>query len=687
MRYSGAATRAATYALFASAATLTNVATQAGVSAVWPWRYADLFGLAGGTLTGLGLKYLLDKQWIFRFHTAGIREYTRRFLRYAATGVVTTAIFWGTELTFLAAFHSQTAKYVGAFLGLGIGYTVKYFLDARFVFTHDPPSARKPRDPTALLVSAAAFGLYWFTSARAPGWVDATLILNGAERMQLGTWVNTHNLFNVLGHYWLLATFFLDPHRSLTLLCTIFGSLTVLFLYLTAVTITRNRIASVFTSIAIVLSHSLWWHSATIEVYTLNTLLIAAILYLIFRYAHEGRRRGLYIAFFLGGLGVSNHVLMGLYVPAFALLSVLLIRERRILGRHLVLLLLAAVAGGSLYLVIFIQDLVAEGHLGGVVKSAMGGGFLQKMFPSGMSPGERLFWAGNYLFLLIWNFPSAAIVFAVAAIPRLPRKIADPAVTGFFFAGLIAQVIWSANYLIWDMYAFALPVYIMLSVPLAVGIDSFVRTGSKQRVRLNPRQFIALITFALPLLVYPTFAHWPGREHIVDTYISLYPEAKRLGGYWDPAEYVFNPVKRNYTAVERFANGWMARIPPGAHYWDDESKAAYPLQFYYQSIRRERTDVTIHAVFGIMMTETQAQYHAREIQRHLSRGDPVFISSLAEPEREILNQLYHLENPEMPLVQIRALGEEELVATFPNISIRDFPLGVNGMPDIFRLVQ
>lgn len=96
--------------------------------------------------------------------------------------------------------------------------------------------------PAAVFFSAA--GLYFFTSARSPGWVDATLILNFTMKLDLGSWVNTHNLFNLLGHLWLLATPFADPHRSLTLLCALLGSLTVLLLYLTAEEATENRTAA-----------------------------------------------------------------------------------------------------------------------------------------------------------------------------------------------------------------------------------------------------------------------------------------------------------------------------------------------------------------------------------------------------------------------------------------------------------
>ncbi len=48
-------------------------------------------------------------------------------------GVATTAVFWGTELAFVALFGEAWAL-AGGGLGLAFGYLAKYRLDRRFVF-------------------------------------------------------------------------------------------------------------------------------------------------------------------------------------------------------------------------------------------------------------------------------------------------------------------------------------------------------------------------------------------------------------------------------------------------------------------------------------------------------------------------------------------------------------------------
>lgn len=87
-----------------------------------------------GTLSGLILKYILDKKYIFYHKPKNKKDDSKKFLLYSLMGVFTTFIFWGFEIGFNILFESKIAKYIGAIIGLSIGYVVKYFLDKKFVF-------------------------------------------------------------------------------------------------------------------------------------------------------------------------------------------------------------------------------------------------------------------------------------------------------------------------------------------------------------------------------------------------------------------------------------------------------------------------------------------------------------------------------------------------------------------------
>ncbi|HVA35631.1 MAG TPA: GtrA family protein [Stellaceae bacterium] len=123
------------YALFAALATAINVASQWLSLALYRGPLSLPLAMAFGTATGLALKYVLDKRWIFRDPGSGIALHARKFTAYTLMGVITTAIFWSTELAFDAASPGGRLRFVGAVIGLAIGYAAKYRLDRRFVFS------------------------------------------------------------------------------------------------------------------------------------------------------------------------------------------------------------------------------------------------------------------------------------------------------------------------------------------------------------------------------------------------------------------------------------------------------------------------------------------------------------------------------------------------------------------------
>ena len=122
------------YAAFAAVATAVNVAAQHVSSTLYAGRYELYAAMAAGTFTGLVAKYVLDRRWIFHDRPTSVRGHAVRFALYSLTGVLTTSIFWGTELAFAAMGDTRWLRYAGAVFGLAIGYVAKYHLDKRFVF-------------------------------------------------------------------------------------------------------------------------------------------------------------------------------------------------------------------------------------------------------------------------------------------------------------------------------------------------------------------------------------------------------------------------------------------------------------------------------------------------------------------------------------------------------------------------
>ena len=124
------------YTVFCVLATLANLTTQRFIIGIANDGDGRGFVLAvfAGTVFGLTLKYVLDKRWIFFDKSRGRTLHGRKFTLYTMMGAITTLIFWGTETVFWLTWQTELMREIGAIFGLTIGYTIKYYLDRRFVF-------------------------------------------------------------------------------------------------------------------------------------------------------------------------------------------------------------------------------------------------------------------------------------------------------------------------------------------------------------------------------------------------------------------------------------------------------------------------------------------------------------------------------------------------------------------------
>tara|TARA_B110000444_G_C18460093_1_gene419827 strand:- start:16 stop:405 length:390 start_codon:yes stop_codon:yes gene_type:complete len=122
------------YTFFAIIAISINIYSQYLVFTLYIAEHAIYAAILIGTTLGLTSKYLLDKIYIFKYKINTLYDYGKNFAAYISTGFFTTLIFWVFEYSFYIYFENDIAKYIGAIIGLTIGYTVKYILDKKFVF-------------------------------------------------------------------------------------------------------------------------------------------------------------------------------------------------------------------------------------------------------------------------------------------------------------------------------------------------------------------------------------------------------------------------------------------------------------------------------------------------------------------------------------------------------------------------
>lgn len=127
--------RAAAYIIFAVIATIFNILTQDILSYLYNGRFDVFISIFIGTAIGLVIKFILDKRYIFKYHNSKLKKNSQVFVLYTVMGIITTAVFWGFEFGFHYLFATKEMRYLGAIIGLMIGYVCKYYLDKRYVFT------------------------------------------------------------------------------------------------------------------------------------------------------------------------------------------------------------------------------------------------------------------------------------------------------------------------------------------------------------------------------------------------------------------------------------------------------------------------------------------------------------------------------------------------------------------------
>jgi putative flippase GtrA len=125
------------YMIFAVISTLLNLIFQYLTLLIYNGYLSLYIAMFVGTFVGLISKYILDKKFIFQFKPKNRMNDAKTFISYTLTGGVTTLFFWVIEISFDNIFGGEVAKYIGAIIGLSLGYSIKYFLDKKFVFNQN----------------------------------------------------------------------------------------------------------------------------------------------------------------------------------------------------------------------------------------------------------------------------------------------------------------------------------------------------------------------------------------------------------------------------------------------------------------------------------------------------------------------------------------------------------------------
>jgi hypothetical protein len=351
-----------------------------------------------------------------------------------------------------------------------------------------------------------AFSLALYTRTMAPGMLMDLGDPGDLQAAVAGLGVphpTGYPLFVLMGWLWVHLLPLGTMAYRLNLLVAVFGALAVALVYLLALRLARSHLPAVASALFFGLGYTFWTQTSVSEVYTLNAVFVAAVLWLLVRWgqeqtAGEASHGSLSVAAFVYGLGLAHHRTVVLLLPALAVYVWLVDRRvyanRRLLAR----LLVVALIGPALYAFTFWR-LLAQGVPASEVVwgTILGGSFVGSL-------GQTPDWQH-----ILWTLPQTQFgaLGVVVAVLGLLTLLARPATRAQGVLLLLAYAGVSAFCLIYripEIDPFLIPAFLCLAAAVA-GLAFWL---ARLPARLRPAGELALA--AAPLLLLGNLALVPG---------------------------------------------------------------------------------------------------------------------------------------------------------------------------------
>jgi 4-amino-4-deoxy-L-arabinose transferase-like glycosyltransferase len=368
-----------------------------------------------------------------------------------------------------------------------------------------------------LLAALAAFVLYWRTLAPTvlyydyPAMRDSTALQVKAYLLGIPD-VTGYPTYAMLTHLFTYLPFG-DPAYRVNLASAVFGAATVFLFYLVCRRLTGRTSPSLAAALLFALSETFWSQAVIAEVYTLNTLFVAAIVLVLLIWRDERRDLYLLLTAFLMGLSLTHHLTSGLLLPA-GLLFVLLVDRSRILQRRLVfggvgLFLLgllpylylparASMEATSRAVLVHPTLVVQDPSIfGGFFDLVTGGDFRGAMFTFGPAelPGRFVY----YLGYLSEQFHPGFLAVALLGVAYLLAK--DWAALALLGSLYLGWLFYALEYDIADVYYQFIPTYLVLAVFVAAGLAALLRGVERLMAGRLARVRVAAVIVASSVVV------------------------------------------------------------------------------------------------------------------------------------------------------------------------------------------
>lgn len=490
-----------------------------------------------------------------------------------------------------------------------------------------------------LFLLSIAFSFYVVTLCPTVTWGDPAKLTYYAYIGHLKSYVSHHPLRVLFGLWWGKLPF-ADYAYGQNLLSAVFASLTILLVYMIARQLNVSRWSAVSSALVLAVSHVFWWLAVVAESYSLMILFFALIVYLLLKWQTASGNGHLYLASFLLGLGLSNHLFLAVFIPAFVYFPIATMGKQILRVKIIGLLTLWFMLGNLFLFYLMTKDSIwtSMNFNPNTSYSFFGLIFGPRWFFL-HHPVRTLLDMCKYPSYLIYQFPLWGGILGLIGLRRLVNI--DRRIFWFLIIAYLFDVLLASGYIPTRQWELLLPSFLMFSVLIGLGLDTFfewfegTNQSSKRLLlsfsRLSPislRCVVVALLLSTPLALYyaipeitKTFQidllgarSLPNRDN--DRYFLL-PDKSSYRGALQFAETVFRDAKHNsivcadFTplAVLNFLQVNAKRRPDIKLITVDESSSDYSLDFIKRNIERR-------PIYLVDIDDYQEMYGIRELTLH-----------------------------------------------------------------------
>ncbi|MDQ3301750.1 MAG: DUF2723 domain-containing protein [Actinomycetota bacterium] len=307
-----------------------------------------------------------------------------------------------------------------------------------------------------------------------------------------------------------------DPAYRVNLASAVYGVAAVFVVYLAGWRLSRRVVAAAAGALAFGISGVFWSQAVIAEVYTLEALLVALVIFVLLVWRDRRGHRPLFLAALLVGLSLTHHLTSVLLVPAT--LAFVFLVDRGVFSKmELLLGGLGRALIGLLPLLYLPVRALMEAPLneadpstpGRFLLLVTGGSFLAESSeeergcdPSALALSDtstKLQLLGEQLF---GQFPVILLLVGfLAAVYLLLADHAAAVILGVLSLGCVAQSVVYLQLGIEDFYVFLIPAWLALGLCVSVGLGALLRSAENLQAGTAVRRSLLVALSALMLAV------------------------------------------------------------------------------------------------------------------------------------------------------------------------------------------